>query len=144
VTPPRTPPAPTTVAIGTETDIVHVRAAAREAANTAGFTLVQQTKLVTAASELARNALVHGGGGRAEVWVEQRPESASVHLVFIDTGPGIPDIDTALTDGFTTGNGLGLGLGGAGRLADSISIDSEVGKGTTVRISMAANRARTR
>jgi serine/threonine-protein kinase RsbT len=133
-----------TVSIETETDIVHVRARAREAATSAGFSLVQQTKLVTAASELARNALVYGGGGTAETSVEQGADTATVHMTFTDSGPGIPDVQAALTDGFTTGNGLGLGLGGAGRLADKITIDSTPGVGTTVRISLSAKRIRGR
>jgi len=129
-------PATSTVAIEDEGDIVHVRQAAREAARNAGFTLVQQTKLVTAASELARNALVHGGGGKAEIFVND----TDVRLVFRDSGPGIPDVEVALTDGYTTGSGLGLGLGGARRLADGFKIDSAPGTGTTVEISMSARR----
>ncbi|MFD2421225.1 ATP-binding protein [Amycolatopsis pigmentata] len=129
-------PATSTVHIRDEGDIVHVRQAAREAARKAGFTLVQQTKLVTAASELARNALVHGGGGQAELYTDE----ADVRMVFRDQGPGIPDIEAALADGFTTGNGLGLGLGGARRLADGFRLDSAPGAGTMVEISMSARR----
>ncbi|SFI61209.1 anti-sigma regulatory factor [Amycolatopsis sacchari] len=133
-------PATTSVAITSETDIVHVRQAAREAAVSAGFSLVQQTKLVTAASELARNTLVYGGGGRAEIVVEENALSGTVRLTFVDSGPGIPDIDLALTDGYTTGSGLGLGLGGARRLADRFSIDSAPGKGTRIELSITARR----
>ncbi|GAA5164651.1 anti-sigma regulatory factor [Amycolatopsis dongchuanensis] len=133
-------PATTSVAITSETDIVHVRQAAREAAVSAGFSLVQQTKLVTAASELARNTLVYGGGGRAEIVVEESPLAGTVRLTFVDSGPGIPDIDLALTDGYTTGSGLGLGLGGARRLADRFSIDSAPGKGTRIELSITARR----
>jgi serine/threonine-protein kinase RsbT len=128
------------VAIRNEVDIVHVRQAAREAAVTAGFSLVQQTKLVTAASELARNALVYGGGGQAEILVEETPTSGTVQLTFADSGPGIPDIDVAMTDGYTTGSGLGLGLGGARRLADHFHIESAPGKGTTIRLSISSRR----
>ncbi|HVW43227.1 MAG TPA: anti-sigma regulatory factor [Amycolatopsis sp.] len=131
----------TTVPISTEPDIVQVRQAVRQAAVSAGFSLVQQTKLVTAASELARNALVYGGGGRAEITVRETASTATVHLTFTDHGPGIPDIAAALTDGFTTGAGLGLGLGGARRLADHFEIDSTPGKGTTVRLSISTRRS---
>lgn len=129
-------PATSTVPITDEGDIVHVRQAARAAATAAGFTLVQQTKLVTAASELARNALVYGGGGQAEIFTDE----TSVRMVFRDAGPGIADIDRAMTDGYTTGSGLGLGLGGARRLADGFSIASSPQDGTTVEITMSARR----
>ncbi|GHF52199.1 anti-sigma regulatory factor [Amycolatopsis bartoniae] len=128
------------MAINGETDIVHVRQAAREAAVTAGFSLVQQTKLVTAASELARNTLIYGGGGRAEIVIEESAFGDTVRLVFVDSGPGIPDIDLALTDGYTTGSGLGLGLGGARRLADQFHIDSAPGKGTRIELSITTRR----
>ncbi|NKQ52086.1 anti-sigma regulatory factor [Amycolatopsis sp. K13G38] len=134
-------PSTETVAITTEPDIVGVRKAARDAAIKAGFSLVQQTKLVTAASELARNALVYGGGGQAEIAVEETAGTATVHLTFTDNGPGIPDVEVALTDGYTTGSGLGLGLGGARRLSDQFEIDSAPGKGTTIRMSISARRS---
>ncbi|HKS44060.1 MAG TPA: ATP-binding protein [Amycolatopsis sp.] len=124
--------ATSTAPIKDEGDIVPVRQAAREAAAAAGFTLVQQTKLVTAASELARNALVHGGGGQAEIFAG----ASGVRMVFRDSGPGIADIEQAMTDGFTTGSGLGPGRGGARRLADGFRIDSA----PTVEISMSAHR----
>ncbi|HWC78578.1 MAG TPA: anti-sigma regulatory factor [Pseudonocardiaceae bacterium] len=129
-----------TVAIAEEIDIVHVRQSARQAAVAAGLSLVQQTKLVTAASELARNALIHGNGGQAEITVEHTPPTTTVALTFTDSGPGIADIDQALSDGFTTGNGLGLGLGGARRLADRFDIHSVPGQGTTVRIGFTVRR----
>lgn len=129
-----------TVAIKTEPDIVLVRQVAREAAVTAGFSLVQQTKLVTAASELARNALVYGGGGQAEIVVEESGSTRTVRLTFVDSGPGIPDIELALTDGYTTGSGLGLGLGGARRLADRFHIESAPGKGTRIELSLSTHR----
>ena len=98
-----------------------------------GLSLVDQTKLVTAASELARNTLVHGGGGMAHVEVVKSPNGrAGVKLYFTDGGPGIPDINLALTDGWTTGNGLGLGLSGARRLVDEFELNSKPGAGTSV------------
>lgn len=133
-------PSNTSVAIHDEFDIVHVRHAARQAATTAGFTLVQQTKLVTAASELARNALVYGGGGKAEIAVEDLGANRTVRMIFTDRGPGITDIEAAMADGFTTGSGLGLGLGGAKRLADQFRIESAPGRGTTVEITMSVRR----
>lgn len=133
-------PTTSTVAITSENDIVHVRQAAREAAVRAGFSLVQQTKLVTAASELARNALVYGGGGQAGIAVEETGGTGTVRLTFVDSGPGIPDIEVAMTDGYTTGSGLGLGLGGARRLADQFRIESEPGKGTRIELSITARR----
>jgi serine/threonine-protein kinase RsbT len=120
------------VAIRTPEDVVRVRQTVREAAIAVGFTLVEQTKVVTAASELARNALVHGGGGdlRLEVWNGQGPRG--LRLVFEDKGPGIPDVALALKEGYTTGTGLGLGLSGARKLMSEFAIESEVGRGTRV------------
>jgi serine/threonine-protein kinase RsbT len=117
-------------------DLMPVREATRAAAAAAAFSLVNQTKLVTAVSELARNAVVYGGGG--EVRIEPVAEGAvrGVRLVISDTGPGIRDIPQALTDGHSTGQGLGLGLGGARRLVDDFSIESTPGQGTTVTIAM--------
>ena len=118
-----------------DVDLRAVREAARGAAADAGFSLVNQTKLVTAVSELARNAVVHGGGG--EVLVEPVEGTLrGVRLVVSDHGPGIADVDQALTDGHTTGQGLGLGLGGARRLVDEFRIESVPGAGTTVTITM--------
>lgn len=119
-----------------DVDLMAVREATRAAAAAAGFSLVNQTKLVTAVSELARNAVVHGGGG--EVVIEPVADGAArgVRLVISDTGPGIPDIAQALTDGYSTGHGLGLGLGGARRLVDDFSIETGPGQGTTVTIAM--------
>ncbi|HEY2468630.1 MAG TPA: anti-sigma regulatory factor [Terracidiphilus sp.] len=98
------------------------------------FSLVDQTKLVTAASELARNALEHGNGGVMFLESLTNGSKSGLRLVFEDQGPGIPDIDLALKDGFTTGSGLGLGLGGSKRLVNDFSIESEVGKGTKVTV----------
>ena len=95
---------------------------------------MDQTKVVTAASELARNTLVHGGGGWAQIVVEDRNGRRGLRLIFEDQGPGIADIDKALQDGFTTGSGLGLGLGGAKRLSNDFEIRSRPGEGTRVTI----------
>ncbi len=120
--------------IRSQEDIVRVRQVTRENAIAQGFSLVDQTKLVTAASELARNTLDYGGGGEVEISrVEELPRRG-VRLVFNDQGPGIPDIEAALRDGFTTGGGLGLGLGGARRLCNEFSIESASGKGTRITI----------
>ena len=122
--------------VRSDVDLMAVREAARGAAADAGFSLVNQTKLVTAVSELARNAVVHGGGG--EVLIEPMHQGAvrGGRLIVSDQGPGIADIDQALTDGHTTGRGLGLGLGGARRLVDEFRIESVPGAGTTVTITM--------
>ena len=114
-------------------DVVRVRQAVRVQAVAAGLGLVDQTKIVTAASELARNTLDYGGGGtaRVETFTDVR---RGVRPTFEDQGPGIPDIERALTDGFTTGGGLGLGLSGARRLCNEFDIRSAVGEGTRVTI----------
>jgi serine/threonine-protein kinase RsbT len=122
--------------VRSDVDLIAVREAARTAAADAGFSLVNQTKLVTAASELARNALVHGGGGEVCVDSVQQGSLRGVRLVVSDQGPGIEDIAQALTDGHTTGHGLGLGLGGSRRLVDDFTIESVPGQGTTVTIAM--------
>lgn len=114
-------------------DVVVVRQTTRAWATTLGLSLVELTKLVTAASELARNTLEHGGGGEVELALLEGPRGG-VRLVFRDEGPGIPDVATALRDGFTTGGGMGLGLGGARRLVNEFDITTEVGKGTQVTI----------
>ena len=114
-------------------DVVRVRQAVRERAVRLGFSLIEQTKIVTAASELARNTLEHGGGGSVEIRDANLGVRRGLELTFRDTGPGIPDISKALRDGFTTGGGLGLGLGGAKRLMSDLEIQSEVGKGTVIR-----------
>lgn len=114
-------------------DIVRVRQKVRVRAVEVGLSLVDQTKLITAASELARNALDYGKGGHADI--ETIAElKRGVRIVFRDKGPGIADIQQALTDGFTSGNGLGHGLGGAKRLVDDFHIQSQPGEGTTVTI----------
>ncbi len=114
-------------------DVVRVRQQVRMVAEKTGLSLVDQTKVVTAASELARNALVHGGGGTARVEVVTSGLGKSgVRIGFTDEGPGIGDIDLALTDGWTTGPGLGLGLSGARRLVDEFELTSKPGAGTSV------------
>ncbi len=118
--------------IGSGDDVVLVRQRVR--AILMGFRLVDQTKLVTAASELARNTLQHGRGGAVQIEPLVNGAKKGLRLVFEDKGPGIPDIARALTDGFTTGGGLGLGLGGSKRLCNEFSIESEPGVGTRVMI----------
>ena len=120
--------------IHSDEDVVRIRQMTRRWAVDLGFTLVDQTKIVTAASELARNALVHGGGGVARLETLQEGDRRGLRLTFADKGPGIPDVPQALRDGFTTGSGLGLGLGGARRLCNEFDITSVPGQGTRVRI----------
>jgi serine/threonine-protein kinase RsbT len=114
--------------------IVIVRQAVRQRAVEQGFSLVDQTKLVTAASELARNAIMHGGGGRATIELVSDGVRRGIRLVFEDEGPGIADVELAMRDGYSTGGGLGLGLSGAKRLSNEFSISSSPGKGTRVVI----------
>ncbi|HJV54692.1 MAG TPA: anti-sigma regulatory factor [Methylomirabilota bacterium] len=122
------------VAIHSDEDVVRIRQLTRRWAVDLGFSLVDQTKIVTAASELARNTLVHGGGGLTRLVALQDGGRRGLRLVFEDKGPGIPDLQQALRDGFTTGSGLGLGLGGARRLSSEFDIASTPGQGTTVSI----------
>jgi serine/threonine-protein kinase RsbT len=119
--------------IHAEIDIVMVRRRVREIAAGLGFSLVDQTKMVTAASELARNTMIYGGGGSMRAEALNGPRTG-LRLIFEDKGPGIPDVDLALRDGFTTGSGLGLGLGGSKRLVSEFQVSSRVGEGTTVTI----------
>jgi serine/threonine-protein kinase RsbT len=116
-----------------EPDVVAARRRVREVSSQIGFSLVDQTKVVTAASELARNTIIYGGGGTMKVETLNGPRSG-LRLTFEDRGPGIADIDMALREGFTTGSGLGLGLGGAKRLVNEFEIDSRVGEGTRITI----------
>ncbi len=122
------------VAIQSSSDVVLVRQAVRQFAVALKFGLVDQTKIVTAASELARNTLIYGGGGTAKIESLENGIQQGLRLTFEDQGPGIADIELALRDGFTTGNGLGMGLGGAKRLVNEFNIVSQVGKGTCVTI----------
>ena len=115
-------------------DVVRVRQAVRKRAVELGFNLIDQTKIVTASSELARNTVDYGGGGKVYVETVENGIRTGVRLTFEDTGPGIPDINLALKDGFTSGSGMGLGLGGAKRLSHEFEIQSDVGQGTRVSI----------
>jgi len=115
-------------------DVVAVRQLVRKWAIEAGFSLVDQTKMVTAASELARNTIDYGGGGVARLELVTEGARRGLRVAFEDQGPGIPDVEKALTDHFTTGNGLGLGLGGARRLVNEFDITSRRGEGTRVVI----------
>ena len=124
----------TELPITRDDDVVRVRQAVRAAAVAAKLSLVDQTKLVTAASELARNTLIYGGGGQADIEPVANDRRKGVRVVFTDTGPGIADLDLALTDGYTSGNGMGLGLSGARRLVDEFDIVSAVGEGTRVSV----------
>ena len=115
-------------------DIVVARQLVRRGAQEAGLSLVDQTKIVTAASELARNTLIYGRGGEMLMEAIQDGTRRGVRLTFTDKGPGIPDLKLALTDGWTSGNGLGMGLSGARRLVSDFEIESRVGEGTRVMI----------
>jgi serine/threonine-protein kinase RsbT len=122
------------LAIGSAGDVVAVRQHVRRVAQELQFSLVDQTKIVTAASELARNTLEHGRGGTCRVEVLEEPPRRGLRLTFEDRGPGIPNVELALQDGYTTGNGLGLGLGGAKRLVNEFAITSAPGAGTRVTV----------
>lgn len=115
-------------------DVVLVRQAVRTLCVEAGFSLVDQTKMVTAASELARNTLDYGGGGMLRLELLQEGARRGLRLTFEDQGPGIPDIELALRDGYTTGGGLGMGLGGSRRLVNEFEIESRLGEGTRVTV----------
>ncbi|WIX89805.1 ATP-binding protein [Amycolatopsis sp. DG1A-15b] len=118
-----------------EEDLLAARHAVRAAAVAAGFSIVDQTKIVTAASELVRNAYIHGGGGTMTVEaVRNRAGRLGLRLRVRDEGPGIADVDQAMTDGFSTGAGLGHGLGGTRRLVDEFDLDTAPGRGTTVTV----------
>ena len=123
-----------TISVAASGDIVAVRHAVRRQAVKINLSLVDQTKIVTAASELARNMLIYGGGGEVTLEVLQEGARHGLRAYFVDAGPGIPNIALALRDGFTTGNGMGLGLGGAKRLVNEFNIESAAGKGTRVTI----------
>ena len=123
-----------TMSIHSSTDVVLVRQAVRQFAVELGFSLVDQTKIVTAASELARNTLDYGGGGTVKLEALYEGIRRGLRLTFEDQGPGIPDIELALKDGFTTGGGLGMGLSGTKRLVNEFNIVSRVGEGTCITI----------
>lgn len=120
--------------ITSDADVVRVRQAVRTLALKAALSIVDQTKLVTAASELARNTLIHGGGGSAELEFVDENGKVGVRASFIDAGPGIPDIELAMSGGYTTAGGLGLGLSGSRRLVDAFELDTNVGRGTRVTV----------
>lgn len=120
--------------IRSESDVLLVRQTARKWAIELGFSLVDQTKILTAASELARNTLIHGGGGSVRLETLSEGMRKGLRLTFEDQGPGIADIELALRDGYTTGNGLGLGLSGSKRLMSEFDLVSRVGEGTSVTV----------
>lgn len=122
------------LSIRSSEDVVRVRQAVRAQAIALGFSLVNQTKIITAASEIARNCIDYGGGGALTLDALTASGRKGLRLQFTDQGPGIADINKALEDGFTTGGGMGLGLSGAKRLADEFDIQSAPGKGTTVTL----------
>ena len=123
-----------TLPIRSSSDVVQVRQAVRAVAAPLGFSLVDQTKIVTAASELARNTFEHGGGGTCRIEAVANGARRGVRLTFEDHGPGIPDVTLALTDGFTTGGGMGLGLSGSKRLVNDFDLHTVVGQGTRVTV----------
>jgi len=125
---------PETVPIAVDADVVRVRQAVRALAQSARLSLVDQTKFVTAASELARNTLIYGGGGQADMAMVSDGRRTGVRVRFSDDGPGIADLDLAMTDGFTSGSGLGLGLSGSRRLVETFTIDTAAGAGTRIEI----------
>lgn len=120
--------------VAVEQDVVAARQTVRKLATQCGMRLVDQTKLITAASELARNAVIYGGGGHMDWEIVDRGVRKGLRLVFRDEGPGIHDLKLAMTDGWTSGNGLGLGLTGTKRLVDEFDIDTGPGRGTRVTI----------
>jgi serine/threonine-protein kinase RsbT len=121
-----------TMPLRSNEDVVRARQVTRKFAIDLGFSLVEQTKIVTAASELARNTVIHGGGGTLLIESVNHDARRGLRLKFEDRGPGIRNVDQALRDGYTTGSGLGLGLGGSKRLANEFEIHSEPGKGTRI------------
>lgn len=123
-----------TLDIRSEQDVVSVRQAVKTWAVQLSFSLVDQTKIVTAASEIGRNTFKYGGGGRAKLEILSEGIRKGLRVTFEDHGPGIPDIDQAMQDGFTTGNGMGLGLSGAKRLVNDFKIVSRIDEGTTITI----------
>jgi serine/threonine-protein kinase RsbT len=127
-------PTPDALELRVENDIIVCRQAVRRVAQTLHFSLVDQTRLITAASELARNTLVHGGGGEMRWAVVKCDARTGLRLDFEDRGPGIPDVAQAMTDGWTSGGGMGLGLSGSKRLMHDFAIRSAPGEGTCVTI----------
>lgn len=124
----------------TEADVVLFRQAVRARTAEMKFSLVEQTKIVTAVSEIARNALIYGGGGLGKFEILEAGGKIGLQLTIVDEGPGIGDLKQAFTDGFTSGGGMGLGLGGAKRLMDNFAIDTAPGKGTKITMTKWKNR----
>jgi serine/threonine-protein kinase RsbT len=120
------------VPVASDPDIVTTRQLVRTWAIDVGFSLVDQTKIITAASELARNTVQYGGGGTMQLEILEDGARRGLRLTFSDQGPGIPNLEMAMRDGYTTGSGLGLGLGGSRRLMNDFRVDSALGRGTTV------------
>lgn len=120
--------------IRSSTDVVHVRQVVRTYSSQLGFSLIDQTKIVTAASELARNALEHGGGGDVRIESVTAGPLTGLRLTFVDQGPGIPDVKLAMTDGYTSRGGMGLGLSGSKRLVNEFEIATKPGEGTRVTV----------
>ncbi|QMU77211.1 anti-sigma regulatory factor [Streptacidiphilus sp. PB12-B1b] len=125
---------PDVLEITANSGVVQARQAVRALAQECRLSLVEQTKLITAASELARNTLVYGGGGTMSAALVDEGGRRGVRVVFADQGPGIADIDLAMTDGWTSGSGMGLGLSGSRRLVDDFALDTAPGRGTTITI----------
>ncbi|MET8355638.1 anti-sigma regulatory factor [Micromonospora sp. NPDC005171] len=125
---------PQAQSVRSDEDVVRVRQLVRAVAVSVKLSLVDQTKVVTAASELARNTLVYGGGGSVEVTVVDNGRRKGVQIVFADSGPGIDDLDLAMTDGYTSGGGLGLGLSGSRRLVDEFQIETSAETGTRITV----------
>ena len=123
-----------TLPVTTEQHVVSARQLVRQLAQLCGFSLVDQTKLVTAASELARNTVKYGGGGEMNWQIRREGIRCGVRLQFVDEGPGIPDLEQAMTDGWTSGAGLGMGLSGAKRLVNDFEIETAEGRGTRVSV----------
>lgn len=123
-----------TLPVQTDQDIVVVRQTVRKLSQQAAFSLVDQTKFVTAASELARNTVIYGGGGTMQWEIFTEGNRTCVRLTFVDQGPGIPNLELAMMDGWTSGSGLGMGLSGSKRLVNDFDIQSAPGKGTRVMI----------
>jgi serine/threonine-protein kinase RsbT len=123
-----------TLPLRTSDDVVRVRQAVRTHAVAVGFSLVDQTKIITAASEIGRNTIDYGGGGTMRIEVLRDGQRRGLRLAFADQGPGIPNLELALRDGYSSGTGLGLGLSGAKRLSNEFDIKSTPGQGTTVTL----------
>lgn len=122
------------ITINAESDIIAVRKATRKTAETLGFGITDITRIVTASSELARNIYRYAGTGKVNINKLNTNGNLGIELVFIDNGPGIPDVELAMESGYTTSGGLGMGLPGTNRLMDEMEIESDIGKGTTVKV----------